>query len=305
MKREQLQHFIDVVAAGSINKAAEKLYITQPSLSRSIKSLEDEMGKELLQRTSHGISLTSTGKIFYNYAQSIIGQFNMLERLKEFDQNEIYTQLTVSVDSIFLKDDIIFRFYKKMKSLETEIRLIETTAEAVLNNVSDGTSEVGITVLNDYQLKIFKRLAEVKELELELLGSGPLYIHFHKNSSLAQYEYIPAEELLSYIQLHLPYDFFSNLNRSLDVDNVHLSDLKKTITMSNYHAVLKMMQNTDSFLLGHKWQIDELKASHVLSKELCNSHIIKHFIILKRKKEGLSQAAKTFLELIRKDYQNM
>ena len=58
MKKVQLQHFLDIVDAGSINKASEKLYITQPTLSSSMKALEEEMGKELLERTPHGIKLT-------------------------------------------------------------------------------------------------------------------------------------------------------------------------------------------------------------------------------------------------------
>lgn len=48
MKNEQLRNFIKVVDCGSINKAAEQLYVSQPSLSRSISTLEEEMGKELV-----------------------------------------------------------------------------------------------------------------------------------------------------------------------------------------------------------------------------------------------------------------
>lgn len=162
MKREQLQQFLEIVDAGSINKAAEKLYITQPSLSRSMKSLEKKMGKQLLERTAHGIKLTSTGKIFYNYARGILSQFNMLERLKDFDSDLVYTQLLVSVDAIFLKDDLIYKFYKTVKSFETEIQLNETTAEEVMNNVANGTSEIGISIINDYQYKVYKKWQKLK-----------------------------------------------------------------------------------------------------------------------------------------------
>lgn len=55
MKNQQLRYFVEVVDSGSINKASEKLFVSQPSLSRSIQSLEEEMGKELIIRSNHGL----------------------------------------------------------------------------------------------------------------------------------------------------------------------------------------------------------------------------------------------------------
>lgn len=305
MKKEQLQHFVDVVQSGSINKASEQLYITQPSLSRSIKSLEEEMGKKLLERTSRGVTLTPTGKIFFNYAQSILNQFNVLERLKNIDEETVYSQLSVSVDSIFLKDDIILRFYREMHSIETEIKLLETTAEDVMNHVAQGISEIGITMLNAYQLKIYKKMAEVKDIELEILGESPLYIHAHEKSNLAKQELVDAMDLPNHIFIHLPYDFISNLNHTLDVDNIHLSDLRRSITMSNYHAIIKMIHNTDSFMIGHKWQIEELAASHIKSMRLKNSDIVKYFVIIKHRREVFSPAAEVFMNIIYNDYKDI
>ena len=111
MRKEQLFQFIEVVDCGSINKAAEKLYISQPNLSRSIHALEEDMGKALIIRNNRGVTLTPTGKMLYYYARSILNQFQVLERLKELDAEQIYSQLSISVDSLFLKDDMILNFY--------------------------------------------------------------------------------------------------------------------------------------------------------------------------------------------------
>ena len=58
MRKEQLFQFIEVVDCGSINKAAEKLYISQPNLSCSIHALEEDMGKALIIRNNRGVTLT-------------------------------------------------------------------------------------------------------------------------------------------------------------------------------------------------------------------------------------------------------
>lgn len=305
MRKEQLRNFIEVVDCGSINKAAEKLYISQPNLSRSIHALEEEMGKDLLTRTNRGVTLTPTGQLLYYYARSILNQFQVLERLKNLSEEVIHRKLSVSVDSIFLKDDLILDFYQHMKSSDTEIHLIETTAEEVLDNVSNIKSEIGITILNDYQLSIFKKMADTKEVSVYILGKGPLYVHVNEKHPLASKDIINASELCNYSYIHLPNDFFSNLNQSLTIDKTPLSVFQKTITMSNYHAMINMINHTDAFMLGNKWQVEELKYSHIKSIAFERCNIQKNFVIIKRKREILSDAGLIFLDIIKETYSKM
>ncbi|MCB6602755.1 LysR family transcriptional regulator, partial [Erysipelatoclostridium ramosum] len=119
-----------------------------------------------------------------------------------------------------------------MKSAATEIHMIETTAEQVLANVSEMKSEIGITILNDYQLSIFRKMADAKEIELNILGKGPLYVHINEKNLEELVEEKDARDFLDFTLSHLPYDFFSNLNMSLTMDGVQLTSFKKTITMS-------------------------------------------------------------------------
>lgn len=306
MKNEQLRNFIKVVDCGSINKAAEQLYISQPSLSRSIHALEEEMGKELVIRSNRGVTLTPVGSLLYYYGRSILEQFEVLERLKNLSEESIYSKLAVSVDSIFLRDDLILQFYNRIKSADTEIKIIETTAEKVLDNVSDMTSEIGIVILNQYQLTVFKKMTELKDVEMTILGTGPLYVHINEKSPLANNDYIDAKELLDTTYIHLPYDFFSNLNFSLTIDgNIQVSSFHKTITMSNYHAIINMVNHTEAFMLGNKWQVEELKYSKIKSMQFLNCNITKSFVIIKRKREILSNAAKIFLDIINENYADM
>ena len=305
MRKEQLFQFIEVVDCRSINKAAEKLYISQPNLSRSIRALEEEMGKELIVRNNRGVTLTPAGKLLYYYARSIFNQFQVLERLKQIDAEQLYSQLSISVDSLFLKDDMILNFYKRMSSAETEIKFLETTAEEVLQNVIEMKSELGITILNNYQLPIFKKMADVKDIEIHILGSGPLYVHISENNPLAQKEKVNIREFFDYPQIHLPYDFFANLNFSLSIDGIALSEFKKTITMSNYHAIINMINHADALMLGNKWQVEELKYSHIKSIEIENSGITMNFVIIKRKRDMISNAAQVFLDILHENYDHI
>ncbi|MCG6979010.1 LysR family transcriptional regulator, partial [Lactococcus lactis] len=69
---QQLKYFIEVARVGSINQAAEILFITQPSLSKAIKDIEVEVDLSLFQRSSKGISLTADGAEFLGYARQVV-----------------------------------------------------------------------------------------------------------------------------------------------------------------------------------------------------------------------------------------
>ncbi|WP_416327419.1 LysR family transcriptional regulator [[Eubacterium] hominis] len=305
MKINQLKNFVAIVDYGSINKASERLYVSQPALSRSIQALEEEMGKELLVRSNHGVSMTPTGRLLYYYSQSILNELSTLEKLKRLGEKAIYSKLSVSINNIFLKDDLILQCYEKLLSNETEIQMMETTAEDVFNDVINSKSELGIMIMNDYQLPVLKKMAEINNLELFIIGTGPIYIHVNENNPLASKDAIRFSELLDCTYIHLPSDFFSNLNHSINIDGIQLTSFPKTLVMSNYHAILSILKKTNSFLVGHRWQVDELKHSKVKSLLLLNSDINKHFVILKRKNELFSDAAEIFLKIINENYAQM
>lgn len=298
MNLDQLKIFVEVIDVGSINKAAEHLYLSQPSLSRSIHALEDEMGKELIVRNNRGVIPTSSGETFYYYAKSILQQYNMLLRIRDLGENVLYSKLMVSVDSIFLKDDLIMKFYDHVNSQDTEIHIIETTAEVVLNNVAEGKSELGITILNDLQLPFFQRMCDWKNLEIEILDTSPVYVH---SKNIPHKEEITVNDVSENINLHLPMDFFSNINQSIRIDGFSVLD-NRSITMSNYHAIINMLNHTNAYMIGHKWQIDELNFSNIQSALLKNCNIEKYFIIVKRKRESFSNAGNEFYKIIKKTY---
>ena len=81
MTLTQLHYLIVIAKTGSLNKAAEQLYVAQPSLTSAVKELEKELGIVLLHRSGRGVTLTNDGAEFLLYAKLIYGQYeNVLER---------------------------------------------------------------------------------------------------------------------------------------------------------------------------------------------------------------------------------
>ena len=89
MTIQQLNYAIAVFRAGSINRAAQKLYIAQPNLSNAIKSLEDELNITLFQRTPRGMEPTRAGEKFILRAMELVAQFDAFETLYASRQADV------------------------------------------------------------------------------------------------------------------------------------------------------------------------------------------------------------------------
>src|SRR5213592_3733422 len=72
MELRQLRYFVAVAETGNISRAAQKIFLTQPALSRQIKALEDEIGQCLLERQAHSIRLTPVGEALVREARELL-----------------------------------------------------------------------------------------------------------------------------------------------------------------------------------------------------------------------------------------
>lgn len=81
MQLQQLIYFMTVADQGSFNKAAEKLFATQPNLSKAISNLESELKVNIFYRTNRGVELTEDGKKLYQYTRTIMSQMELIEGL--------------------------------------------------------------------------------------------------------------------------------------------------------------------------------------------------------------------------------
>ena len=81
LKMEYFYYMKEVCQTGSINRAAENLYISQPYLSQTLKKIEQQLGVSLLKRSNKGISLTDAGKEFLNISKEIIQLTQQAESL--------------------------------------------------------------------------------------------------------------------------------------------------------------------------------------------------------------------------------
>lgn len=200
MTLKQLQYFIEIVNSGSINKAAEKLYIAQSSLSKAISDLEKEIGEELLIRTAQGVSVTLSGAEFLGYARQVVEQADLLEQ-RWVSKKPSRRLITISTQHYAFAVNAFVNMVKKTKSDEYEYTFREARTFDIVEDVKYLRSEIGIIYMNDFNKKVMTKLLKESNLIFNSLFIAKPHVFISKNNPLAKKEIIKLSDLKNYPRL--------------------------------------------------------------------------------------------------------
>lgn len=179
MTLQQLKYAVTVAECGTISAAAEKLFISQPSLTAAIRELESEMGVTIFSRTNRGVIVSREGEEFLGYARQILSQAQLLqERFSGREQGE--KRFAVSSQHFNFTVLAFSRLVQNFRGPRYSFHFRETTTYEVLEDVSQLRSEVGILALNEDNERFLRRMfgklglefTELKRVQAELFVSA-------------------------------------------------------------------------------------------------------------------------------------
>ena len=213
MRIQQLEYLERIVEAGSINEAAKRLFLTQPSLSNAVKELENEMGIQIFQRSSGGISLTAEGREFMTYSKQILDQVNLMnERYKNGQQRK--QSFSVSAQHYAFVVHAFVELIKSVNANEYQFTLRETETQNIFNDLAQFKSELGILYTNGFNQKIMQRLFKENNLVFTPLFVAKPHIFVSRYNPLTSKSSVNLSDLedfpyLSYEQGEVNSFYFS------------------------------------------------------------------------------------------------
>ena len=193
----QMYYAIVTSETGSMNKAAEKLYISQPTLTSAIKELESETGITIFTRSNRGVSLTKEGDEFLKHAKQIYLQYEMLKE-KFGPTGTIKKRFSVSCQHYSFATKAFVETVKKYESDKYELAILETRTMNVIDDVGSSKSDVGILYLSENNRKQILKLIEENDCVFHPIVSCDAYVYLYKNHPLANQESISFSQLKSY-----------------------------------------------------------------------------------------------------------
>lgn len=194
MKIKALEYFIAVAEFKSINEAARQLYIAQPSLTKSMHLLEEEIGGSLFQRTNTGVQLTPLGQKILPEAKEVVAYYrNWKELAQENTLKEIEIYSFISFPD-FLLPDILLRFRKKHPDLNVHLRVSGTPQ----NYISKSEQKPVIVLTTCDSEAEVEQLSQKQGNPPTVLMNGGYRCLINAQNPLAQKESIDIGELKKY-----------------------------------------------------------------------------------------------------------
>lgn len=193
----QLNYLITISETKSFNKAAEQLYVSQPSLTSAMKELEKELGIVLFYRSGRGVTLTNDGIEFLLYAKQIYGQYESV--LGKYGKGEGYKKkFGVSTQHYSFAVKAFVDMAREFDMSKYEFAIRETKTGEVIHDVSTMKSEIGVLYLCDFNRKSLEKLLRSASLEFHHLIECQAYVYIWKGHPLANEKSISFRQLEDY-----------------------------------------------------------------------------------------------------------
>lgn len=292
MNIQQLRYVVAIANSGTFREAAEKMYVSQPSLSISVRDLEKELGFKIFRRTSSGTFLTRRGMEFYEKAQELVKGFDVFQN-QYANPEEEKKEFSISSQHYDFLPPLITQFsvlYPENKNF----RIFESTTVQILDEVAQGHSELGIIYLNKQNTKgIMQR---VDKLGLEVIDLIPFQTHIYlrKGHPLAKKESLVMEDLA-----HLPTVRFTQEKDEYLYYSENFVDTSSSSQLFNVtdRATLNgILERTDAYATGSGF-LDSQSVNGITVIPLIDD-LENKMVYVKREEVDLSPVAEKFVQVM-------
>ena len=292
MNIQQLRYVVAIANSGTFREAADKMYVSQPSLSISVRDLEKELGFKIFRRTSSGTFLTRRGMEFYEKAQELVKGFDVFQN-QYANPEEEKKEFSISSQHYDFLPPLITQFsvlYPENK----DFRIFESTTVQILAAVAQGHSELGIIYLNKQNTKgIMQR---VDKLGLEVVDLIPFQTHIYlrKGHPLAKKEFLVMEDLA-----HLPTVRFTQEKDEYLYYSENFVDTSSSSQLFNVtdRATLNgILERTDAYATGSGF-LDSQSVNGITVIPLIDD-LNNKMVYVKREEVDLSPVAEKFVQVM-------
>ncbi|ACT01479.1 LysR family transcriptional regulator [Paenibacillus sp. JDR-2] len=261
MTLTQLKYIIEVANRGSINEAAKRLFISQPTLSNAIKDLEEELQLAIFERSNKGISLSKEGVEFLSYARQVVEQAELLEG-RYLNRKPSPQHFSVSTQHYAFAVNAFVSLVQEHGQEEYELSLRETKTYEIIEDVKSLRSEIGILYLNEFNGKVINKLLKDSNLQFTSLFTAKPHIFISIKNPLAKQAKVTIDQLDEFPYLSFDQGEYNSFHFAEEI----LSTLshKKSIRVNDRATLFNLLIGLNGYTIS----------TGVLSAELNGNEII-------------------------------
>lgn len=298
MEFKQLQSFVEVVNHQSFTKAADKLYISQPTVSAHVTQLEDELNTKLILRTTKSISLTEKGKEVYDYATKILGLKSRILKACSVSPKNIIHIGASTIPSAYILPDILQEFGTNTPN--TFFSIHQSDSQGIINGLKEGLFDIGMIGMkpDDDEIKC------IPVCQDNMIIITPVNNHFLE---LKYEEGYTIKDLLNEPVIMREAGSGSKKSADLFLEKLGIQedDINIIARINDQEAIKNMVTSGLGISIISELAVKNLLAEkRVLGFPLDKKYSGRQIYLIYRKNYTLTDQLKDFLKFIQKKYTN-
>lgn len=296
MTLQQLKYIITIAECGSITTAAGRLFIAQPSLSKSVAELEKEMGITIFNRSNRGVYLSEDGTKFLSYARQIVEQAELLE--SEYKSAPpprrafaVSSQHYAFVVNAFVE---LVREYGRDKY---EFTLRELKTAEIIEDVRTHRSDIGVLFLSNFNREVIRHILQNEEIRFETLFTAKPHVFVSRDNPLVGKEIVTLDDLKDFPRL--TYDQGVK-NSFYFAEELHITaESPKNIIVSDRATLFNLLIGLDGYTISSGILSSDLNGDNIVSIPLESKEIMEIGYITATDRQ-ISEMTNRYLEHLKK-----
>ena len=262
MTLQQLRYLIEIAETGSITMAAQRLFIAQPSLSKSVAELEKEMNITIFARSNRGVYLTEDGTRFLSYARQIVEQAELLEN--EYKATPPPRRaFAVSAQHYAFVVNAFVELVREYGRDKYEFTLRELKTAEIIEDVKTHRSDIGIIFLCNFNREVIRHILQSEELNFVKLFTTRPHVFVSKQNPLVGRKSVTLDDLTSYPRL--TYDQGIR-NSFYFAEELHITaDSPKNLIVSDRATLFNLLIGLDGYTISSGILSTDLNGDNIVS----------------------------------------
>ena len=294
----QMSYLLEIERCGSINRAAQHLFVSQSALSNAIAEVERELGITVFHRSNRGIALTDEGRTLLSQIAPIVERSRKVSNYYSERKAENRVRLSIAAQRYPFCVKAFVEFLHLVEEPQVEVRLKEMEMSAVIAEVAAQQSDLGIIFLSEMTEPFIRRSLEEKHLTFHSLVRLRPHVFMRRDHPLSKEQSVTVEQLRSY-----PYVAFaqtdSNLHYAEEVVVGTAADFDQVVYVSDRATIYSVIAHTNCVSTGSGVLPDGFCDERVIAVPLLTQQEM-HLGYITLQGVELSDKGREFVEILRK-----
>lgn len=294
MTLQQLKYIVTISETLNITQAADKLFVSQPSLTKAVNELEKEMNVRIFNRSNKGVTITREGDLFLAHARQVLEQAQFMEETYK-NKETSNPEFSVSCQHYAFAVKAMADTIRKFDSYKYNFTLRETQTREIIEDVRSLRSEIGILYLSSQNEEIMMNIIKRNDLEfIELFTEKP-HVFLRAGHPLSSRKSIKLSDLEDYPYLCFEQGEYNSFYYSEEI--LSTINRRKVIRVRDRATMSNLIIGLNGYTVCSGLVNESLNGAEMISRPLDENEYMKIGYI-KPKRMPLGQYAKAYIEAI-------